>query len=527
MDVHNSARTHIRNLLFNWGGHAAMLLVMFFLSPYIIGKLDAVSYGIWSLLNVLTGYMGLFDLGVRASVGRHVALYLGKGDEKGVDETIRAGLGFFSLTGWLILVAGIILAWLFPQIFRSISAEHHRMVRMLLPLMVVNVWLSALAAIYSSVLAAHDRFDVARSIDIGVLIVRTAGTVWVLHIGWGLWGLVGSVVVGNILAVAGNCICARFHHHGLRSWPLLYSRERLREIVNYGLAAFVSSASVKIIGQTDLIIVGVALSVSDVREYSVGAMIVYYSSTFVTLIGRTFFPVVQRAVAAGRMGEARHFLYRQVRLALCFGLLVYVGFAIYSRSFIRLWMLQDNFDERSVEASALVMTVLAIAQLPLLYTRPSLNLLAAMGYIRFNAGIAIIEALANLGLSLYFVLVMRWGLAGIAAGTLVSRLLVSGIWVPFYLCRRADIPLRRFVFATLLPGIFAAGLFAVFCLCLLWIWLPTTWLALWTHIAVATLCWAVLASVMLLPHDYRQRVIGHLCRLVFGMKVLLKGMCNK
>ncbi len=92
-----SARIHLRNLAFNWGGHAATLLVMFFLSPYIVGELDAVTYGIWSLLNVLTGYMGIFDLGVRASVGRHVALYLGKKDERGVDETIRAGFAFFSM----------------------------------------------------------------------------------------------------------------------------------------------------------------------------------------------------------------------------------------------------------------------------------------------------------------------------------------------------------------------------------------------------------------------------------------------
>ena len=164
------------------------------------------------------------------------------------------------------------------------------------------------------------------------------------------------------------------------------------------------------------------------------------------------------------------------------------------------------------------MTVLAISQLPSLYMRPSLNLLAAMGYIRFNAGIAIIKALANLGLSLYFVLVMSWGLAGIAAGTLVSRLLVSGIWVPFYLCRRADISLRRFVLATLLPGIFAAGLFAVFCLCLLWFWLPATWLALWTHIAVATLCCSMLAAATLLPNDYRKRAIARLRRLVLAQK---------
>jgi hypothetical protein len=54
-------------------------------------------------------------------------------------------------------------------------------------------------------------------------------------------------------------------------------------------------------------------------------------------------------------------------------------------------------------------------------------------------------------------------------------------------------------------------------LCLLWIWLPTTWLALWTHITVAMFFWSMLAAAMLLPTDYRERAIVRLRRMVFGM----------
>ena len=58
----------------------AGLVVMFLVSPFVINSLGKIEYGIWSLLVVVTGYMGMLDLGVRASTGRYVILYLGKGD---------------------------------------------------------------------------------------------------------------------------------------------------------------------------------------------------------------------------------------------------------------------------------------------------------------------------------------------------------------------------------------------------------------------------------------------------------------
>jgi O-antigen/teichoic acid export membrane protein len=502
------APRHLRNLAFNWGGHISTLLVMFFLSPYIVGKLDAAAYGIWSLLNVLTGYMGIFDLGVRSSVGRYIALYLGKKDEKGVDETIRAGFGFFSLCGGGILIVGVLLGWLFPSFFKGVTPEQYGIVRALLPIMVINIWLAAIGAIYSSVLAGHDRFDIARTIDLFVLGFRTIATVWVLHEGWGLWGLAGTVVFGNFVSVIVNRIYAGKCHDGLRSFPFLYTRTRFGELFGYGSWAFITSAAYKLIGQSDLVIVGMVLSVSEVREYSVGAMLIYYSSTFIKIISRTFFPAVQRLVAAEKKNEVIGLFFKQTQISLVFGILLYVGYSFFAPSFIKLWMLQESFNQAAVNDSAAVMSLLAIASLPLLLITPCQDMLAAKGQIRLTAILSIVEALVNIALSLSFVVFFEWGLLGVAAGTLVSRLLLPGIYLPYLFCRELEIRVGVFISKLIKPAVVSASLISAFCFFSLKIHYPQAWISFAVHIVIIGVAWAFIALFVLVPIETRKRLLN-------------------
>lgn len=508
----SKTRKHMRNLAINWGGHASALVVMFFLSPYVVGKLDAVDYGIWSLLSVLAGYMGVFDIGVRGSVGRHVALYLGKKDRAGVDETIRAGFAIFTITGCVILLVGVFLGWLFPVFFKGIAPEHYITVRYMLPLMVVNIWFSVVAAIYSSVLNAYDRFDISQGIDMLALLLRTVATVYALHVGWGLWGLVGAIILSNIFALVANRIGAGLIHNGLRSFPFLFSQVRMKELFGYGIFSFISSVAVKVIGQSDLVIVGAVLSVAAVREYSVGAMLVYYSAPFIAMISATFFPSVQRKVAGGALQDVQGLLYKQLKISMCFGLLAYVGLAFYAQPFIRLWMFQEGFDLTAVAEAATVMTILALSKLPSLYLVPCQSVLNAMGHVRFNAMRAITEAIVNLALSLFFVMVLGWGLAGVAAGTLTARLLVASISVPVFLSRKASIPLRQFLTSVILPGALAASCFALVCMALMSFWPLATWADFVMQVGSAVAVWGLIAFFLLLPKETRLELKNALFR---------------
>lgn len=506
-----STQRHLYNLVINWGGHLASMVVLFFLSPYIVGKLDASSYGIWTLLNVLAGYMGIFDMGIRASVGRHIALYLGKRDSRGVDETIRAGFGFFTLSGLVILLVGVLLGWLFPVIFNEVSPDHHGLVRYLLPVMVLNIWLSIVAAIYSSVLTSLYRFDIARMVDFLVLAARTGATVIALESGMGLWGLVLAVLVSNLIGLIGNRIAAGRLYPGLRSFPFLYSRQRFGELFGYGAFAFISSVSYKIIGQSDLILVGILLSVADVREYNVGAMLVYYTMPFIGMISSTFFPLVQRKVSSGEMGEINRLLHKQIRISLSVGLVVYIGIAFYAEPFIRLWMLQDGFDRHSVAKAATVMAVLALSKLPTLYLGPCASVLDAMGFVRFNAARAVTEAVVNIAFSLFFVMALGWGLAGVAAGTLAARLCVATISVPVFLARQTRISLTEMASKTLVPGAAAGGAFAVICATAAWVFPPSNWQVFALHLVVLVSLWGLLVTAFILPAQMR-RQLGQILR---------------
>ena len=506
----NRSRIYARNLLANWGGHGASMVVLFFLSPFVVHTLGGVEYGIWSLLNVLTGYLGIFDLGVRASTGRHIMLYLGQGDHEKVDRTVRTGLGFFSIIGVVILAIGSGIGWAFPSVFSSVPENYYVLVKILLPALALNVWLTTFAAVFSSVLAAHDRFDIARGADVVVLMVRTIGTIFVLKQGWGIMGLTGVVIVSTIIALLGNWFLAKRVYPRLQIWPLLLERDRVRELLGYGIAAFVSTIAFMIIGQTDLIIVGTLINVQAVTVYSVGAMLIFYSSTFIDQIGYTFFPPVQRAAARGEMGPVKWLFFRQVRLALIFGVPMYVGFMVFSEPFIRLWMLGPGFPESSVEKAAFVMLILAASKLFYLFTMGSRELLAAIGYIRFNAGIAVTEALFNLGLSLFFVMFLDWGLLGVAAGTLTARILVRTYFHPWYACRKAGLSWKGFLVKIGLTGALSMLAFGGWCLLIRQVILGSSWLMFCLQVVAALVGYVPIALLILVPADDRKRFLGFL-----------------
>jgi O-antigen/teichoic acid export membrane protein len=491
----------------NWSAHVVNVVVMLFLSPFVVHTLGKMEYGIWSLLTILTGYMGILDLGVRASTGRHVILYLGKGDHEKVDHTIRTSLGFFSLTGGVVLAVGLLVGWLFPSAFSSIPGEYYGLVMILLPVMALNVWFSAVAAVFSSVIIAHERFDIMRAIDVGVLAIRAAGTLLALKLGYGLWGLTIVVVASNVAGLIANRVMARRIYAGLKAWPLMLAKGRVRELMTYGVAACVSNISTKIIGVTDQVVVGAAISVPSVTVYAVGATLVSYSVNFMGQIGQTFFPSLQKAVARGEMGSVRWLYLRQVRLAMILGILLNIGFIVFAEPFIRLWMFDANkFPATSVEQAATVMMILAASKLLLLPEGGAVGLLAATGRVNVPAAITLVEAAVNLGLSLAFVLVMKWGLAGVAAGTFFARLLVRTFVMPACACRAVGLRFSTFALRVGGSAGLSACLFALACLGLRMLIRIDSWPRFFLTAGLALVAYVPIALLILVPADDRRRL---------------------
>src|ERR1700688_279758 len=94
-------RQILKNVGSSWSALGTNVLVGIFLSPLILHRLGDAAFGIWVLIFSVTGYYGLFDLGIRSSIVRYVAKYSASGEKKELDRLISTALFTYSAIGFV------------------------------------------------------------------------------------------------------------------------------------------------------------------------------------------------------------------------------------------------------------------------------------------------------------------------------------------------------------------------------------------------------------------------------------------
>src|SRR5271170_2476741 len=100
----------VRNVVSNWGAYVISMGVNFFVSPYVVGHLGNVGYGVWTLILSLTGYLGLLDLGVRGAVTRYVAKFHTETDHGKASNLASSAMVIFATAGLAAILVSFLLA---------------------------------------------------------------------------------------------------------------------------------------------------------------------------------------------------------------------------------------------------------------------------------------------------------------------------------------------------------------------------------------------------------------------------------
>src|SRR5437899_201013 len=99
----SNSRVVARNVMWNTAGTATHLLAGFVVAPFLVHRLGQTIYGLWILIASLTGYFSVLDLGIGGSVGRQLAFFRAKNDERGVNSIFSTALAILSGVGGLAL----------------------------------------------------------------------------------------------------------------------------------------------------------------------------------------------------------------------------------------------------------------------------------------------------------------------------------------------------------------------------------------------------------------------------------------
>lgn len=421
-----SRRLTLINAISNYGEYAIAIFVGIFLQAYLIRILGKDEYSLWPLISTCISFVGLIPIGIGAGASRFLAHALGNNNlEKA--EQITTSLFYALLVATVVYATVVILLSIhFEQIF-DIPAGTGGIGPWAMLLTGLSGAVAMPFGVFKGGLRAAQKFVALNSVQIITLILKLVLIVLIftIHTPTLIW--IGSVYL--ILEIT-NGIAIFLITKQLVPW----NRVRLQsfnwmilwEVNNFSLLVLVSNASCLLYWKLDNIIINKFLDPVLLTGYSVVANFVLYSYRFTSLGASVLWPAATILYAKKDIARIRRLLFRCNRTV--------VPIAISALSFLMIYgpELLEIYVGPQYRKYAVLFLILGGGCIFSVTQNAAGMVPHAFGRLTLVTIISCIVAVANVILSIFFVVVLKWGLYGVAAGTAIVTIIhKTGFW-PWY-----------------------------------------------------------------------------------------------
>lgn len=426
----------LKNVGSSWFALGLNVLVGILLSPYIIHHLGDEAFGLWVIISSITGYYGLFDLGIRSSIIRYVARFSATDEHDELNRLVNTAMFTYGGIG-VVSMAITLIAARYVYAIMGIAPEFVVTARFLLVMVGMAVSLGFPLGVFGGILEGLQRFYLLNLTSISTTLLRALLIVLALRHGRGLLTVALITVALPLLGGLVNAMAA-FRHLRLRLGPQYVSLSNLRMIASYSGTTFIIIVATRLRFKTDALVIGTFVSAAAVTYFTVGSRLVDYASDLVSSLAQIFVPMSTQSDAKGDIDGLRKILIVGNRACSFIIFPITTIFTILGKSFIEVWV-----GPKYVASAYPVMLVLLLPTTLMLAQSASGRTLWGMAKHRTWAWVVLAEGAANLILSV--VLVRSYGILGDAIGTAIPLTCSMIFFLPPHLCRLLRIRLRTYL----------------------------------------------------------------------------------
>jgi O-antigen/teichoic acid export membrane protein len=411
----NARRRLLLSAFTNWLAFAATLLVAFFLTPYLVGKLSDGPYGVWLFVESILAYLTLFDLGIAACVVRFVARYHAQRHQREINKLASSCLALFIGLGTIAFALGAVLAPLFVAGVAAKAGLETAEATGFLLLMLANLAVTLPLSVFPSILDGLERFASKSAIRIVFLAIRTAGTIVLMERSPSLFMLGVLYTACNVLEHATlAALSFRFLPSLHLSWRFV-DRPTLKVVKGYSLDAFLAMFAGRVSVQSGYIIVGIFINAAAVTSFGLALRLVEFAKALLRSATNTLTPAVSSLEANGDLAAIRRIFLHSTRWVLYLILPVHIGLVIFGRPFLTIWV-GPEYAERCYPPLVILSATLSLV----IAQSVAARILYGMGRLRLFARMTLLEAAINLTLSL--LLAGELGIEGVALAAALPNL---------------------------------------------------------------------------------------------------------
>lgn len=426
----------LKNVGSSWFALAINVLVGIFLSPFILHRLGDAAFGIWVLIFSVTGYYGLFDLGIRSSIIRYVSKHTAAGDHEKLAQFVNTALFTYTGIGIVTMALTLGLNTSIERMFH-IPPEMHAQARWLLLMVGASVSLGFPLGVFGGMMEGLQRFYILNWTGTASSLLRAALIVYFMHRGY---GLITVALITVLLPIVFSVVCGIIVFR-LCPVPLGWryaDRESFRHMATYGGTTFVAIVAAQLRFRTDAVVLGSMMTAVAITYFNIGSRMVDYAQNFLSSMAQIFVPMASQSEATGDAGRLRK-LYIAGNRACAFTIFpVAAILLILGKDIIRIWV-----GARYVPHSYPVLVVLMIPFALTMMQGASARILYGLGKHRTYAVVTLIEGVANLILSI--ALVPALGIVGDALGTAIPLGFTAIVFLPRHMKKQIGVPVSTFL----------------------------------------------------------------------------------
>lgn len=458
-------RLIVKNIIAEYAAIAVNVGLGLLMLPFNMAYLGPSTYGLWILATSVTAYFSVLDLGYGSAQVKFAAQYRARRDAQALNEIVSTIFFLFLGVAALTYGAAALLALNLGRVF-SLEPEQAHIGRNVLLIVGLSVALGFPFSVFGGVVNGFQRYYRNNMISIVTSIATAIANVLVLLAGYGLLTLVTVTTAIRLVSYLAYCQSA-YHAFPMLSlrWRYVH-RARLQEVTAFSAYLLLIDIAAKINFTSNTMVIGALMSTAAVATWAVAYRLTDVTRMLTGVLTHSMFPIVVDHAARQRLDRLRELMLEGTRLSLATVIPLASVTAVLASPLVIAWV-GPRFSD-----SIPVVYVLAIIVAMRTSNMPARTILKGTGRHRLLAVWSLIGAVTNLGLSIW--LGRKYGLVGVAMGTLIPMTIINVFVVFPSACRRVELPLS------------AAVRYAI-------------WPALWPALPSCALLWAVRPAVGVRP----------------------------
>ncbi|HEU4689774.1 MAG TPA: oligosaccharide flippase family protein, partial [Vicinamibacterales bacterium] len=479
--------------------------------PFNLAHLGASTYGLWVLVTSVTTYFSVLDMGYGSAQVKFAAQYRALRDTRAINEI--ASSIFFLFLGVAVVAYALValVAFNIDRIF-SLQPDQFRLGRDVLLIVGLYIALGFPFSTYGGIVNGFQRYYANNAVAIGTAIAAAVANLVVLMAGHGLLALVAATTGIRIVSLL------LYRWNAYRAFPplsvnwRLVRRGRLREVTGFSAYLLIISLAAKINVTADTMVIGAVVSTAAIAVWTVAFRLTDATRMVTVVLTQFLFPTVVDHAARNRLDRLREILVQATRLQLATCVPMASITAMLAPAIVLAWV-GPRF-----ESSVVLVYLLAALVIVRMGTHTARTVLMGTGQHKMVAVWSVVVALINLPLSI--VLVRRYGLPGVAIGTLIPSTIVNLAVLFPAACRRIELPLSQALRDALWPTLWPAVLPCV----MLFYMRPWIGTSVWRIVLAAAMAGIVYAMVFLglaIANEERRWYVDKLRSLIRRPSALL------